>query len=74
MSTLKTLALASALVLGASQIVLAQAGPTTPGGTGSTANDAAHSGGSGTHKGAQRTGSASSNQKIMKNQNGYQGQ
>jgi hypothetical protein len=72
MSTLKTLALASALVFGASQVVLAQAGPNTPGGT--TANDAAASGGSGTHKGAQRTGSASSNQKVMKNQNGYQGQ
>jgi Spy/CpxP family protein refolding chaperone len=72
MSMVKTLAIASALVLGASQLAFAQAGPTTPGGT--TANDAAASGGSGTHKGAMRTGTASSNQKVMKNQNGYRGQ
>jgi len=67
MSTLKTLAVASALILGASGLALAQNGP----GTGSTSTNAAASGGPGTHQGAQKTGSASSTQKVMKNQNGY---
>jgi uncharacterized protein YdeI (BOF family) len=67
MSTLKTLAVASALILGASQFALAQGGM-----SGSTTNDSAASGGSGTHSSSQKTGSASSNQKVLKNQNGYQ--
>jgi hypothetical protein len=37
----------------------------------STAANAAASGGSGTHKGGLKTGSAASNQKMLKNQNGY---
>jgi hypothetical protein len=37
----------------------------------STAANAAASGGSGTHKGGLKTGSAASNQKMPKNQNGY---
>jgi hypothetical protein len=68
MSTLKTLAVASALVLGASGLALAQNAPT---GTGTPSDNAAASGGPGTHQGAQKTGSASGTQKVMKNQNGY---
>jgi hypothetical protein len=41
--------------------------------TGSPAGNAAASGGPGTHQGAEKTGSASNNQKVEKNQNGYQG-
>ena len=41
--------------------------------TGSPAGNAASSGGPGTHQGAEKTGSASNNQKVEKNQNGYQG-
>lgn len=69
MSTLKTLAIASVLVLGASQMVFAQAGG---GSNGNPATNAEKSGGPGTHVGAQHTGSASNSQKILKNQNGYQ--
>jgi hypothetical protein len=39
--------------------------------SGSTAANAAASGGSGTHKGAIKSGSAASNQKVLQNQNGY---
>ena len=39
--------------------------------SGSTAANAAASGGSGTHRGALKTGSAASNQKVLYNQNGY---
>ena len=70
MATLKTLAIASALVLGASQLAFAQAGNNT--GNGSSENNAAMSGGPGSHQGAQKTGSASNSQKVYKNQNGYQ--
>ena len=66
MSTIKTLALAAALAVGASSLAMAQQ-------TGSPAGNAAASGGPGTHQGAEKTGSASSNQKVEKNQNGYQG-
>jgi predicted lipid-binding transport protein (Tim44 family) len=38
---------------------------------GSPAANAKASGGSGTHKGALKTGSASSNQKVLHNENGY---
>jgi len=41
--------------------------------TGSPAGNAAMSGGPGSHQGAEKTGSASNNQKVQKNQNGYQG-
>jgi hypothetical protein len=66
MSTIKTLAIAAALAVGASSLAMAQQ-------TGSPAGNAAASGGPGTHQGAEKTGSASSNQKVEKNQNGYQG-
>jgi hypothetical protein len=70
MSTLKTLAIASALVLGASQLALAQTAA-APGAPGTPADNASASGGPGTHAGAKTTGSAANTQKIMKNQNGY---
>ncbi len=66
MSTIKTLAIAAALAVGASSLAMAQQ-------TGTPAGNAGMSGGPGTHQGAQKTGSASSNQKVQKNQNGYQG-
>ncbi len=66
MSTIKTLAIAAALVVGASSLAMAQQ-------TGSPAGNAAASGGPGTHQGAEKTGSASNKQKVEKNQNGYQG-
>ncbi len=67
MSIVKTLAVAAALAVGASSLAMAQMG------NGDPANNAAASGGSGTHKGAQTTGSAANTQKVIKNQNGYQG-
>jgi hypothetical protein len=73
MSTLKTLAVASALIFGASQLALAQTAGSS-GSTGAPADNAAASGGPGTHVGAQKTGSAANQQKIMKNQNGYKNQ
>ena len=39
--------------------------------SGGTAANAAASGGSGTHRGALKTGSGASNQKVLQNQNGY---
>jgi hypothetical protein len=39
----------------------------------SPAANAAASGGSGTHRGAPKTGSAASNQKVLHNENGYRG-
>ena len=66
MSTIKTLAIAAALAVGASSFAMAQQ-------TGNPAGNAAASGGPGTHQGAEETGSASNNQKVEKNQNGYQG-
>jgi hypothetical protein len=38
---------------------------------GNTATNASRSGGPGTHVGAERTGSASNNEKVLGNQNGY---
>jgi hypothetical protein len=67
MSTLKMLAIASALAIGASSVAMAQmAGP-----NGNPASNAAASGGSGAHQSSQKTGSASNTQKVIKNQNGY---
>jgi Spy/CpxP family protein refolding chaperone len=63
MSKVKTTAVAAALLIGASSLAMAQ----------STGNNAAASGGSGTHAGAMKSGSASNTQKVEKNQNGYSG-
>lgn len=63
MSALKTLAVATALALGASSFTLAQ--------NGNPVSNAASSGGSGTHQSAPKTGSASNTQKTIHNQNGY---
>ena len=63
MSKAKTIAVAAALLIGASSLAMAQ----------STDNNAAASGGSGTHAGAMKSGSASNSQKVEKNQNGYSG-
>jgi hypothetical protein len=63
MSNVKTTAVAAALLIGASSLAMAQ----------STGNNAAASGGSGTHAGAMKSGSASNTQKVEKNQNGYSG-
>jgi hypothetical protein len=87
MTTLKTITLAAAFVAGATSLGLAQNGPANhgmppadykgPGGMpsypagGSTAANAARSGGSGTHQNAQKTGSAENTQKVFGNQNGY---
>lgn len=67
MKKLTTLALAAALLAGVPAIASAQE-------TGNPATNAAASGGPGTHQGAVKTGTASSNQKVFKNQNGYRGQ
>ena len=69
MSTIKTLAIAAALAVGATSLAM----PAMAQQTGSPAGNAAMSGGPGTHQGAEKTGSASNNQKVQKNQNGYQG-
>jgi hypothetical protein len=66
MSTIKTLAIAAALAVGASSLAMAQQ-------AGTPAGNAGMSGGPGTHQGAEKTGSASNKQKVEKNQNGYQG-
>ncbi|MGH6672764.1 MAG: hypothetical protein ACRECV_12430 [Xanthobacteraceae bacterium] len=63
MSTLKTIALAAALGLGAISVAMAQ--------NGSPAFNARHSGGAGTHSTAVKTGSSANTQKVIKNQNGY---
>ena len=70
MSTLKILALASALALGTSSVAMAQ----MSGSSGSTQQNAAASGGSGTHQSAPKTGGAANMQKNLKNQNGYRPQ
>lgn len=69
-STIK-IAIAAALVAGASSLAMAQQTTTNP----DTKGNAAMSGGSGTHQsGGLKTGSQSNLQKQMGNQNGYQGQ
>lgn len=67
MSTFKTLAMAAALLAGASTLASAQM-------SGNSGSNAAVSGGSGTHATAPRTGSAANTQKVIKNHNGYQRQ
>ena len=57
-----------ALSIGLSNVAFAQQS------TGNTATNAARSGGPGTHVGAERTGSMSSNEKVLGNHNGYSGQ
>jgi Spy/CpxP family protein refolding chaperone len=71
MKTTIKIAMAAALLAGASSLAMAQmSGP-----TGNPQTNAAASGGSGTHQsGGPKTGTASNTQKVMKNQNGYQGQ
>lgn len=64
MSTIKTFALAGALVVGVTSMALAQT-------TGNPASNAGASGGSGTHQSSQVTGSGANTQKVIKNQNGY---
>jgi hypothetical protein len=57
----------TALLIGLSNAAFAQQS------TGNTAANAAKSGGPGTHVGAMHSGSASSNDKINGNRNGYSG-
>lgn len=66
MSALKTLAIAAAIALGASSFAVAQK-------QGNPAQNAGASGGSGTHQSSQKTGSKSNTDKVLKNENGYQG-
>jgi hypothetical protein len=63
MATIKSVAIAAALLLGASSLAMAQ----------TTNSNAAASGGPGTHAGAMKSGSAANSQKVEKNQNGYTG-
>ncbi len=65
MSALKTLAIAAAVAVGASSFALAQSG--------NPAQNAGASGGSGTHQSSQKTGSKANTEKVLKNENGYQG-
>ena len=69
MSKVATMIIASALAIGASSFAGAQ---TTSRQTGNPDQNAAASGGPGTHAGAMRSGSSSNTQKVYKNQNGYQ--
>ena len=70
MSTLKILAIAGALAVGASSGAMAQMSGTT----GNPSSNAAATGGSGTHQSSQKTGGAANMQKNLKNQNGYRPQ
>jgi hypothetical protein len=63
----KTLILASAVILGASSMALAQKGP-----TGGTGQNAATSGVPGTHAGAMRRGPAANSKNVYEDQNGHQ--
>jgi len=74
MKSIKTIAMAAALVAGVSTMALAQSGNgpsgmSQPGS--STEQNAKASGGPGTHVGAPKTGTAESNAKVLHNQNGY---
>ena len=71
MSTIKTLAIAAALAVGASSLAMPSLAMAQQ--TGTPAGNAGMSGGPGTHQDSQKTGSASNKQKVEKNQNGYQG-
>jgi hypothetical protein len=66
MSTIKILATAAALLVGASAMTVAQAQM-----NGSTGGNAAMTGGSGSHRDTPKTGSADTNNKVIHNQNGY---
>lgn len=69
MKTTIKIAMAAALLAGASSMAMAQMN-----GPSDTAGNAAASGGPGTHQvGGPKTGTASNMQKNLKNQNGYQG-
>jgi len=70
MSTIKTLALSAVLLAGAASMALAQQSQSP----GNPANNAAASGGSGTHQNSQVTGSGGNTQKVIKNQDGYRPQ
>ena len=70
MKTFKTLTLTAALLAGGVSFALAQAQAPV----GDPANNAAHSGGAGTHQSSQRTGTGSNDAKVIGNQNGYQHQ
>jgi hypothetical protein len=61
MKNIKSLAIAAALLAGASSLAMAA----------STEQNAAASGGPGTHVGAPKTGTADSDAKVIHNQNGY---
>jgi Spy/CpxP family protein refolding chaperone len=69
MKSIKTLAVAAALLAGASSLAMAQSTMSQP--NNSTEQNAAKSGGPGTHVGAPKTGTAESNAKVLHNQNGY---
>jgi uncharacterized protein YdeI (BOF family) len=69
MATIKSVAIAAALLVGASSLAMAQ----TSGNTGNSGSNAAASGGPGTHAGAMQSGSAANSRKVEKNQNGYTG-
>jgi hypothetical protein len=72
MTSIKTIAIAAALVAGVSTIALAQSGTSGMSQPGSsTEQNAKASGGPGTHVGAPKTGTAESNAKVLHNQNGY---
>ena len=65
MSSLKTLGLAIGIAFAASSFAFAQQS--------NPANNAAATGGSGTHQTSQKTGSAANTQKVLGNQRGYRG-
>jgi hypothetical protein len=71
MKTTFKIAIAAALLAGATSLAMAQMNnPNSP--SSSTAGNAAASGGPGTHQvGGPKTGSASNTEKVMKNKNGY---
>ncbi len=71
MKLAKSLAIATALVVGASSLAMAQS--SSGSGVGNTQQNAASSGGPGTHVGSVKTGTQANDQKVLRNQNGYQG-
>jgi hypothetical protein len=72
MSTLKTLSVAAALIVGASTLAMAQ--NTMNQGAAAPNSPAAATGGSGSHRDTPKTGAADTTEKILKNQNGYSDQ
>jgi hypothetical protein len=70
MRSIKSLMIAAALLAGASSFAMAASTMSQSGGS-STEQNAAASGGPGTHVGAPKTGTADSNAKVLHNQNGY---